>query len=281
MGRFGRGWQLANHSWSVVRADRSLVVFPMVSAIAGIIAAAVFFGAGAGLIAGTKTDWLGIVIAVIGVYLIIAIGIFCGVALSACAARALEGHDTTVFEGIEAARKRQGQIFAWAGVQLVIGGVIMLLEALLREAGGQIVAAIVGGLANFAWSVATFFVIPVIAFENLGPRDAIKRSSGVVKQRWGEGVSGSAAIGGIAFLIGFLPAAALIAIGISISESSAAAGVVLIVLGALVIVVVGLLQVTISSVFKVALFRFATDGSVLGGFQREELEAAFVSRRRR
>lgn len=55
----------------------------------------------------------------------------------------------------------------------------------------------------------------------------------------------------------------------------------LIVLGALVIVVVALLQVTITAVFKVALFRFAADGSVLGGFQRQELEAAFAPRRRR
>ena len=225
MGRIGRGWQLAKQSWSVVRGDRSLIVFPIVSAIAGIITAIVFFGAGVGLIAGTKTDWLGIVIAVIGVYLIIAIGIFCGVALSACAARALEGHDTTVGEGIAAARQHQSHIFAWAGVSLVVGGLIMFLEALLREVGGQILASIVGGLANFAWAVATFFVIPVIAFEDLGPRDAIKRSAHVVKERWGEGVTGSFAIGGIAFLIGILPAGILIAIGIAAAKSSVALGV--------------------------------------------------------
>src|ERR1700761_8467340 len=98
MGRFGRGWQLARHSWSVVRADRSLAVFPVISALAGLVTAAAFFGSAAGIVAGTRLDWLGIVLAVIGLYLIIAIGIFCGVALSACAARALEGHDTTVFE---------------------------------------------------------------------------------------------------------------------------------------------------------------------------------------
>ncbi len=281
MGRIGRGWHLAKQSWAVVKADRSLVVFPVVSAIAGVITAVIFFGAGVGLIAGTKTDWLGIVIAVIGVYLIIALGIFCGVALSACAARALEGHDTTVAEGIAAARQHQSSIFAWAGVSLVVGGVIMLLEALLREIGGQILASIVGGLANFAWSVATFFVIPVIAFEDLGPKEAIKRSSHIVRERWGEGVTGSFAIGGIAFLIGILPAGILIAIGIAAAKSSVALGVVLIVLGALVLVVAVLLQATISAVFKVALFRYATEGKVLGGFQEQELEAAFVRKRRR
>ena len=55
----------------------------------------------------------------------------------------------------------------------------------------------------------------------------------------------------------------------------------LIVLGAMMLVVAVLLQVTISSVFKVALFRYATEGKVLGGFQEQELEAAFVRKRRR
>lgn len=281
MGRIGRGWHFARQSWAVVKADRSLLAFPIVAAIAGIITAVVFFGAGVGLIAGTRTDWLGIVIAVIGVYLIIAIGIFCGVALSACAARALEGHDTTVSEGIAAARQRQSHIFAWAGVSLVIGGLIMFLEAVLRQIGGQIVAAIIGGIANFAWSVATSFVVPVIAFEDLGPTDAVKRSAHIVRERWGEGVTGAVAIGGIAFLIGILPAAILIALGVAAANSSFALAVVLIVVGALILVVAVLLQVTTSAVFKVVLFRYATEGKVLGGFQPQDLEAAFVHRRRR
>lgn len=281
MGRYRRGWALAKHSWGVVKADRSLVVFPIISAIAGITTAAVFFGAGAGIIAGTHADWVGIVLAVIGVYLLIAIGIFCGVALSACAARALEGHDTTVGEGLAAARQRQGLIFEWAGVQLVVGGLISLAEALLREVGGGIIAAIFGGVANFAWAVASFFVVPVIAFEGLGPKDAIKRSSGIVRDRWGEGVTGAFAIGAVAFLVGILPAAILIVIGVAVAASTPALAAVLIVLGAVFLVVVILVQVTVSAVFKVALFRFATDGSVLAGFEQQELEAAFKPRRRR
>jgi hypothetical protein len=94
-------------------------------------------------------------------------------------------------------------------------------------------------------------------------------------------VTGAAAIGGIAFLVGMLPAAILIAIGVAVSGSSPAIGVVLIVLGAVFLVVVFLVQVTISSVFKVALFLFATDGRVLAGFDQQELEAAFKPRRRR
>jgi hypothetical protein len=281
MGRLARGWQLTKHSWSVVRADRSLVVFPVISGIAGVVTAAVFFGAGAAFVSASDKDWVAIPFVVVGLYLLIAIGIFCGVALSACAARSLEGHDTTVGEGIAAARERMDVILAWAGVQLVVGALISIVQALLREAGGQIVSAIVGGLANLAWTVATFFVVPVIALEGLGPKDAVKRSSGIIRERWGEGVAGAASIGGIAFIVGFLPAGALIALGIAVADSSAGLAALLIVVGAVVLVVAALLQMTISAVFKVALFRFAIDNKVLAGYQQEELAEAFAPRRRR
>ena len=278
-GRFSRGWQLTKDSWAVVRADRSLVVFPIVSAIAGIVTAGVFFGTGAGIVTATDDDWLGIPFVVVGLYLLIVLGIFCGVALSACAARSLEGHDTTVGEGIAAARGRMRQILAWAAVQLVVGAAISVIQALLREAGGQIVASIFGALANFAWNVATFFAIPVIALEGVGPKEAITRSTGIIRERWGEGVTGSFAIGGVVFLLGLLPAGVLIALGVMAADSSGGLAAALIVVGAVILVVALLLQATIMAVFKVALFRFATDGRVLGGFEQGELEAAFVSKR--
>ena len=278
--RWTRGWELTKTSWAVVRADRSLIAFPVISGIAAVICAIVFFGAGAGLMSTKSLDVVGIVVIVIGLYLLVVISVFCGVALTACAARALEGQDTTVGEGLAAAREKLDVIFAWAGVQFVIGALISIVQSLLREAGGGIVAAIFGGLANLAWTVATFFVIPVIALEGLGPREAIKRSSAVLRQHWGEGVTGSFAIGGIVFLAGFLPAGVLIFLGITVANSSAAAGGVLIVLGVLLLVVAGLLQTTIMAVFRVALFRFATESLVLAGFEQSQLETAFVPKGR-
>jgi hypothetical protein len=274
-----RGWALTKRSWAIVRADRSLLVFPVIAAVAGLLTALVFFGAGAGLVAASDADWVAIPFVVVGLYVLVALGIFCSVALSACAAQALEGRDTTVSEGIAAARARSGAILSWAGVQLVVGAVISALQALLRESAGQLISSLVGGLANLAWTVATFFVVPAIALEGLGPRAALKRSTAVLRARWGEGVTGTAAIGGIVVLAGFLPGAALVALGIAASGSSPALAVVLIVLGAVVLVVAALLQTTIMAVFKVALFRFATEDRVLGGFARPELEAAFAPRR--
>jgi hypothetical protein len=280
MGRIGRGWALTKRSWAIVRADRSLLVFPVIAAVAGLLAAVVFFGAGAGLVAASSADWVAIPFVVVGLYVLIALGIFCSVALSACATRALEGHDTTVGEGIAAARERSGAILSWAGVQLVVGAAISALQALLREGAGQLVSSLIGSLANLAWTVATFFVVPAIALEGLGPRAALRRSTEVIRARWGEGVTGTAAIGAIVVVAGLLPGGALVALGVVASSASAVLAVVLIVLGAVVLVVAALLQTTLMAVFKVALFRFATEDRVLGGFDRPELESAFAPRRR-
>jgi len=278
MGRIRRGWQLTKESWAVVRADRSLLVFPVVSGIAGLLVLAAFGGGAAALYSSTDSEPAAIVILVVGVYVLIVAALFCNVALTACAARALEGEDTTPGEGFAAARARMGQILGWAGLQLVIGALISAVQALLREAGAGVVGAIVGGLANFAWNVATFFVVPVIALEGLGPKAALQKSIHVIRQRWGEGVVGSAAIGGLVFLFAFLPGAALVAGGIALGD---AAGWVLVAIGAAIFVVGVVAQSALMAVFKVALYRYATEDVVIGPFQREQLEAAFAPRGRR
>jgi hypothetical protein len=281
MGRIGRGWALTKESWAVVRSDRSLLVFPVVSAVCALVVAAVFFGAGAGIGASTDSIWPAVPFILAGVYLLIVIGQFCAVALAACATRALDGADTTFSEGVAAARGRLGVILSWSAVMLLVGAAITALQALLRDAAGGVVGSIVGGLANFAWTVATFFVVPVIALEGLGPVDAIKRSAGVVRERWGEGVVGSATIGGAIFLVGILPGILLVVAGAALTGSSAALGAIVIAIGVVVVVVAALLQATLTAVFRVALYRYATQGDVVGQFSSEQLAGAFRPKRGR
>jgi Family of unknown function (DUF6159) len=281
VGRIGRGWQLTKESWVVVRRDRSLMVFPVVAGIAGLVVVAIFGGAGAALYLGADSEPAAIVVLVIGAYVLVALSIFCNVALTACATRSLEGVDTQPGEGFAAARARLGPIFAWAGLQLVVGALINLLQAFLREGAGQLIAAVAGSLANLAWSVATFFVIPVIALEGLGPREALKRSLSVIRERWGEGVTGSFAIGGLIFVIAFLPGAVLVGIGVSLTASSDALAALLIATGVLVFVTGAVIQTALIAIFKVALYRFATEDRVLADFDRQTLNASFRPRRSR
>lgn len=280
MGRMARGWALTKESWAVVRRDRSLLAFPVIAGVAGLLAALIFFGAGAGVIVASGSDWAGVPLFLIGAYALTVISIYASVALASCAVRALEGQDTTVGEGLRAARERLGVILGWAAVQLLVGVLISIVQSLLREGAGALVGAIVGGLANLAWTVATFFVVPIIALEGLGPIDALKRSTKVIRERWGEGVTAAGATG-LIVLAAMLPALALIFGGLALTGSVPAAGAALIVLGVIIIAIAGLIQSTVMAVFKVALYRFATTGETFQGFAEPELAAAFAPRRGR
>ncbi|MEJ0102385.1 MAG: DUF6159 family protein [Bacteroidota bacterium] len=72
---------------------------------------------------------------------------------------------------------------------------------------------IIVGIIGIVWSVATFFVVPVMAYEKLGPIDAFKRSSQLMKQKWGESLGATFSFGIIQILAIFLIAIPLFFIG--------------------------------------------------------------------
>ena len=281
MGRFKRGWNLSKQSWAVVKSDKSLLAFPIISVVAAIITMIIFFGGGAAIAVATGSPWGALPLVIIGAYLLTVVGVFASVALASCATEALEGRDTTVGQGIRAARGRMKLIFAWAAVALFVGVLISIIQGLLEEVVGGLASAIIGGITGVVWAVATFFVIPVIALDGLGPKEAIKTSAHVVKERWGEGVVGSSAIGLITMFVAILPAFAVMFLGFVLLGSSAVGGGLLITIGALVFVIALLFQTTIMAVFRVALYRYATEDQVLAGFDREALESAFVPMKKR
>jgi Family of unknown function (DUF6159) len=124
-----------------------------------------------------------------------------------------------------------------------LAAVAAVVAFVALSAVGRILLPLASRLAGAAWAIGTFFVIPVLAFERLGPMAALKRSATLVRERWGEGVAGTAAI----------------------VTAAAVAGAAL------------------SAIFRVVLYRFATNGVALAGFDAAELAGAVrpTSRRRR
>jgi MFS family permease len=280
-GRLRRGWELAKESWRVVKGDRSLLVFPLVSVGLGIVVAVVFFGPGIAIAAVTNSAWWILPFLIVGGFFICFIAQFFAVALAACATDALEGHDTTFGQGFSAARKRTGVIFQWSLVTFTVGAILSALQSLASgsdNAGAAIAGTIASAIAGFAWAVASFFVIPIIALEGLGPKDALKGSVAVIKERWGEGVFGNAAIGLAVFVVIFLPAILVGVGGVLLLGSAEALGLALIAIACLGIAVGSLFNFTITTVFRVALYRYATEGKVIGGFSEEAMADAFAPR---
>ncbi|HZV74459.1 MAG TPA: DUF6159 family protein [Conexibacter sp.] len=279
-GRFRRGWDLAKQSWAILRADRALALFPVVAAVACVLAGIVIIGPGVALFV-TASKPAGVVVMVVGGYVLTFIGIYCSTALAAAAAKALDGGHPTLGDGFAAVRSRRGVIAQWALVQLTVGLLLQVIQGLLSESAiGRLVATIFASIASFAWAIATFFVLPILALEGLGPKEALTRSSHVIRERWGEGLVGAGSIGGLIFLCAMLPAIGLGVLGVAVAGSTPAAGAALIAVAVLVFVGAAILSSTLSVIFRVALFRFATEQRVVGGFDGAALEGAFQPKRR-
>jgi hypothetical protein len=275
MKRIRRGWALTKKSWALLNGHRELVRFPLYGGIATIILGLVFLGPGVFAL-DKHTYGIGIPLVVIGIYVLSVIGIYFSVGLAACADLIFRGHNATYGDGIAVANSRFSQICGWAALSTAVGLVIGVLE----NQGGAI-GDIAGRLIGTAWSLVTFLSVPVIAIEGTGPIETLKRSGALFKDRWGQQITGNIAIGGIVFLIGFLPGVLLIAAGVVLWPKTGIVGGTLLVIGALIVCVALLISKALSGIFGVALYRYALEGEVIGGFTQEDLESAVKPKRGR
>jgi Family of unknown function (DUF6159) len=273
VGRIRRGWELTKTSWGVLRSDRSLAAFPVLGGASALLLAAAF-GLPAALLFNDDSNVLAVILAAIGIYLVSYAAVFFNVALAGAAAQVLDGKDATVASGVAVARTRLPAIAGWA---LMIASVNIVIRA-LQERLGPVGDLILGGIA-VAWGLVTFLAVPVIALENTGPIETLRRSAGIFRERWGEQVTGQFSIGGIVLLFTLLPAIALVGIGYAVGN-----GVLLGVLIAVAVVLViagTIVSTALSQIFAVALYRYAIGQGATGAFTEDVLAGAVRPRTRR
>src|SRR5262249_40397015 len=97
--------------------------------------------------------------------------IFCNSALVACALMRFNGQEPRLADGFKMACARLPQILAWTLVSATVGILLQLVES-LHEDVGYYVSLVLGA----AWSIMTFFVVPVLVVEKTGPFAAVGRS---------------------------------------------------------------------------------------------------------
>lgn len=263
---------LARSSWEVIKADKELLLLPLISGGASLVIAASFviplFIAGGGGAQLTGGRILGLIV----MYFVLAyITIFFNAALISAAHERLGGGDPTIGSALRGAGRRAGKILPWAFVSAVVS---MILRAIEERAGfiGQIVTA----LAGVAWAVVTFLVLPIIVIEGLGTGEAIKKSGSLLRSTWGENLAAQVGFGLLGFLL-ILPTAALVAIG---AAGGGAAGGAVIGLGVLWGIAAAVVLAALSAVYQTALYHFAVDGRAPSGyFDNSVMESAFQTRR--
>lgn len=271
--RLARSWTLVKASAAVLRSDKELLLFPVISGVATLLVAASFAVPviGLRLFEGGEIGPLGAVVGFLFYLCQYFVIFFFNTALVGAAMIRLEGGDPTVADGLRIARGKLGVILGYAAIAATVG---LLLKAASERAGAF--GKILIGLLGMAWTVGTFLVVPILVTRDVGPIDAVKESMALLKRTWGENVAGNVGIG-LAF--GLLTTAVVIA-SIALVIGAAALGggrLALVAIGLAVIAIAGVavVQAALSGVYSAAVYRYAVDGEAPQGFAGDQLQAAF------
>lgn len=199
--RLSNGWKLAQSSFKILKANKQLILFPILSGTSLVLVIGSFFVITLAN-AGWDTDNIrelsstGYYAVLFLFYLInYFIIVFFNMALIHCTRLYFRGEEVTISAGLRFSASRIGAIFSWAVFAATVG---LILKAIQENSG--LIGKIITGVIGIVWSVTTFFVVPVIAYENVGPIGAFKRSSKMMREKWGESLAAGFSFGLIQFL---------------------------------------------------------------------------------
>lgn len=291
--RLSRGWSMAKASFAVLRQNPKLAILPMISGaifltIIGLILASLMpqFGSAHNATSSiwvwfSKGEYANIwffASAFAVLYVMTAVAIFFNVALIYCALRAHAGETPSIRAGLAAAVGLLPQILGWAFLATTIGVALNLITETLKEYLGFL-GGLLGGLLELSWAVITYFVVPVLVTEKVGPITAVKRSASILRAKWGESLAGEARIGLLGILF-FLLSALVFAGGAALVFSKGAMamagiGVILMVIGVLAAIASMVVVSTLSTIFQSGVYLYATTGQVPASLDRDLIEGAF------
>jgi hypothetical protein len=276
--RIQNSWTLIKASAGVLRADKELIIFPILSSIGVLLVTASFAfplfltGFFNALIEGEGQSqvlsYLFGFVFYLAQYFVI---IFANSALIGAAMIRLRGGDPTVGDGFRIAMKHIGSILGYALISATVGMILRLISEKL-DFVGEVISSIFG----LAWSLASYLVVPVLVLEDVGPIEAVKRSANLLKKTWGEQIVGNFGMGVIFTLLALMVFLASVPVMIvAISIESVMLIIATVAFFVLTLVFLGLINSTLKGIYVAAVYRYAAEGEASGFFSEEMVREAF------
>ena len=213
MGKIGRGWQLAKMSLRVIRKDKELLLFPVLSGIITLLILGTFFvgtfmSVGFSELDNTSSSWVFYAFFIVFYFVAFFVSIFFNAAIIGCATIRMNGGDPTLKDGFRIAGQNVGRILMWALFAATVG---LIIKAIQERVG--LIGKLIMGAIGVAWTIVTYFVVPVLIFEHVGPWTAVKRSASILKNAWGEALVGNLGLG-VIFGLAMIPGIFILILGI-------------------------------------------------------------------
>jgi hypothetical protein len=121
-----------------------------------------------------------------------------------------------------------------------------------------------------AWSILTFFVVPIVIYENKNVIDSVKESTAIMREKWGESLAGSVSFG-IFQVLGIIVTLGIFILLVQVN----------IILGLAAAMMFLLLTFTVVSaartIFVAAVYNYVK-GQPTGNFGEDTLDSVFFSK---
>jgi len=278
MQKFSRTWSLMRASWQLLKQDKEILVFPVISAVCCLLVMASFAvpmflteywrPPGTSAPGGQQVAYYAVLfLFYVANYFVV---IFFQSAMVACAAIRMRGGDPTVADGLRAAMSRLHLILGWALVSATVGMVLKIIEDRSKWLG-----RFVAGLLGMAWTLATFMVIPVMVVEQKGPFAALKESAVLLKKTWGEQLISNVSFG-LVFTVLAIPGILLMVAGFF--TGSTVGVIACLALGMIYLLLLATVQSALQAIFNTALYLYAREGQVPAGFESGMLDSAMAQK---
>lgn len=263
MNKLGRSWALFNYSIWVLKKDKELFFYPIISLIVAITFC--FF---ATLLVYSITF-----IVFVNYEMLAGIIIYCGTAvmffvtgfiitffnasLIAAILLRINGKNPNLKDGIKAASKFKWQIFKYTLLNMTVGLIIQFISSIFNKI--PILSYLVHALGITVWSITNYFSLPLLVTRSdLEPFEVVTESAKILKQTWGETLIHNVGLG-FTFLILYFLYGSVVFLSIPLFNIENALPLIIIFFALFILLVV--LQTALGAVLRACLFQYALDNN--------------------
>ncbi len=272
---FANGFLFLRFAVNFLRKNKDLIVFPIISLVASMLIIVFCLGFGFAFIEPLKQLEnvgliLGIVFLFIAYFCLAFIVLFFNASLFACTLLRLQGREASLKDGMKIAFQRKKSLFSWCTLSASVGVAIQGLENL-----NSMVADILSLIIGLSWGIASYFIIPILLLEDVGPFQALKLGFKVFGKGWRKTIAVNfilslimiAIIGLISLAVYYSPDLNVVAMEI---------GVVLLVLSWLSIIII---RGVFSCIVTSGLYLTIVKKQELAGLDQRLIESAFTAKK--
>jgi|SRR3989344_2219495 len=272
--RISTGWKITKQSFKVLKADKEIVLFPIIGGLLTLAITAIFIipfilgTIGASLINESFANVTMYIILFVYLIVVYFINLFFEGAVITSAMQRFSGKNPSFSDGLKGPSKRIPALFVWA----IINAIAAILLSLLSRAGknhgkvADIGAQVASTTAKIGWSLLTFFMLPILIFEHKSTWESMKKSKDLFIKTWGENITAQITTGGIfgiAIFIGIIPALLSLLLGIKSFI------MVSIIIFFIWICIVSIISASVNGILRAALYQYAIKGKLPQVYDQE------------